>query len=125
MKELIIALSVVNVLFVFMHEFDACYREEWRMFKFLRKIKEEKQYLIFLYIHIPLTFFLVYYLWTVIKFNNFTLWIIWNAFLVFHLIIHLIATKWKSNVFHNIHSFIFIGGAGISGLISLLLFNFY
>jgi len=95
------------------------------MFKFLRKIKEEKQYLIYLYIHIPLTFFLFYYLWTVINFNNIILWVLWNAFLVFHLIIHLVAKKWKSNVFRNVHSFIFIVGAGISGLISLFLYHFY
>ena len=125
MKELIIFSSVSGVMFIFMHEFDAFHRGEWRMFKFLRRFKEETQYLIFLYAHIPITLFLLYYLWTVVSFNSIILWIIVNVFFVFHLALHVIAKKWKSNVFESIHSFVFIGGAALTGIINLCIVACY
>lgn len=125
MNDLIIVLAVINILFLFMHELDACYRKEWMMLKFLKFFKEKTQYLIFIYFHIPLTLFAFYYLWTVINFNNFTLWIIVNLFGVLHLIIHLFALKWQSNVFKNVHSFIFIVGEAVTGLIGLFLISYY
>ncbi len=125
MKDLIVTMSSLSVMFLFMHEFDACYKGEWRMFIFLRKLREETQYLIFLYAHIPLTLFLFYYLWTVISFNNILLWIIVNTFCILHFALHIIAKKWKSNVFQSINSFIFIGGAALTGLVNLLLVAYY
>jgi hypothetical protein len=125
MKNTIILLSVLNVIFFFMHEFDACYRKEWKMFRFLLKLKEETQYLLFLYIHLPLSLFLFYYLWTVINFNNINLWIIWNSLMILHFVIHIIAAKWKSNVFHSVHSFIFIGGVALTSIINLCLICYY
>ena len=125
MKNIIVILSALNVMFIFMHEFDAFFQKEWKMFKFIRKLKEKTQYLLFLYIHIPLTLFLFYYLWTVINFNNFILWIIVNSFMILHLLLHIDATRWKSNVFHSIHSFIFIGGGAITGIINVCLMSFY
>ncbi len=125
MKNTIIIVTVIQTMFVFVHEFDACYRGEWQMFKFLSKLKPGTQYLIFLYAHIPLTLFLFYYMWAVINFNNFVLWIIVNAFLILHLIIHLFAIKWKSNVFKSPHSFVFIVCAAVAGIINLLLVNYY
>ena len=125
MKELIIIMSALSVMFLFMHEFDACHKGEWRMFRFLRKLKENTQYLIFLYVHIPLTLFLFYYLWTVLSFNNIILWIIVNTFWIIHFALHVIAIKWKSNVFQSINSFVFIGGAAITGFINLCLVAYY
>ncbi|HPQ45128.1 MAG TPA: hypothetical protein PKZ42_12980 [Syntrophales bacterium] len=125
MKELIVAMSAFGVLFLFMHELDACYKGEWRMFAFLRRFKEETQYLIFLYAHIPLTLFLFYYLWTVVSFSNIILWVLVNIFCVLHFALHIIARTWKSNVFQSIHSFIFIGGAALTGLVNLLLVTWY
>ena len=125
MKNLILLITVLNVSFLFMHEFDACFRGEWKMFKFLRKLNEKTQYQIFLYAHLPFSLFCIYYLWTVFSFSNFILWITFNSLMVIHLVIHVIAIKWKSNVFKNLSSFIFIGGAAITGIINLLLFNYY
>jgi hypothetical protein len=124
-KELILLTSALSVMLLFMHEFDAFYKGEWRMFKFLRKLREKTQYLIFLYLHIPLTLFLFYYLWTVISFNNIILWIIVNAFLIFHFALHIIARKWESNVFQSINSFVFITGAAITGLLNLCFVRYY
>jgi hypothetical protein len=125
MQELIIVLSSLSVMFIFMHEFDAFHRGEWKMFGFLQTLDERKQYLFFLYAHIPLTLFMFYYLWTIISFNNIALWVIVNVFWILHFLLHTIARKWKSNVFDSFHSFIFIGGAAITGFLNLSLIAYY
>ncbi len=120
-KSTLITLSFMNMMFMFMHEFDAFYQGEWKMFKFLRTYHEKAQYLFFLYLHIP--FILVYlcYLLAVINFSSLYLWLVINAVSILHLIIHLIAIKWNSNVFKSVHSFVFIGGAALAGGVNLLL----
>ena len=125
MKNTILVVTSLNIMFLFMHEFDAFHQGEWKMFRFLGKLKESTQYLLFLYIHIPLTLFCFYYLWSTNSFNHFVLWLIMNILSIFHLLLHLIAIRWKSNVFKNIHSFIFITGWGITGIINLMLINSY
>jgi hypothetical protein len=125
MKQAIVLLSVLNVTFVLMHEFDACYRREWKMFAFLRRLGEESQYLLFLYVHLPLSLFLFYYLWTVINFNSLVLWLIWNGLIVVHSVVHVAAARWKSNVFHSVHSSLFIGGAALTSVLNLSLLNYY
>ncbi|MDD5457354.1 MAG: hypothetical protein PHV30_10030 [Candidatus Margulisbacteria bacterium] len=125
MKSLIIVLTSLNILFLFMHEFEAFYKGEWRMFKFLQKFDDKTQFLIFLYAHLPITLFAFYYLWTVYNFNNYLLWIIVNILTIFHLVIHLIALKWHSNVFKCSHSFIFIACTAICGIINLCFMGYY
>jgi hypothetical protein len=125
MKTLILALTFLNIVFFLMHEFDACYQGEWNMFRFLKPFREKTQYQIFLWIHFPLCVFLLYYLSTVLSFGNLRLWLLVNAFGVIHLIIHLIALKWKSNVFTSFSSFVFIAGAALTGILNLILFSYY
>ncbi len=125
MENTIILMSILSVVFILMHEFEAFYREEWKMMKFLRKFKEETQYQIFLYAHIPLTLFIFYFMYTVVSFSNIILWIIVNVFMILHFLLHLIARKWESNVFKSINSFVFIGGAAITGFINLCLITNY
>ena len=124
-KQLILLTSALSVILLLIHELDACHKGEWKMFKFLRKLNEKTQYLIFLYAHIPLLFFLFYYLWTVISFNNIILWVLVNTFLILHFAIHLRARKWESNVFQSFNSFVFIIGAAITGLLNLCLVASY
>ena len=108
-----------------MHEFDACYQEEWKMFIFLKHFPEKTQYQIFLWFHFPLCAFLLYYFGTVLSFSYFRLWILMNVFGVLHLIIHLIAVRWRSNVFTTFSSFAFIVGAALTGILNLILFPYY
>jgi hypothetical protein len=115
----------MNVLSLFMHEFDACNRGEWKMLKFLRALKDETQYLLFLYIHVPLTLGAFYYLWSVLESRNFLLWNIVNIFMIFHLILHLLALRWKTNVFRNVHSFLFISVGAVTGILNLCLSGYY
>ncbi len=125
MKEIMLYSGIINVLCFFMHEFDAFHRGEWKMFKPLRALSEKNQYTLFLYVHIPFCLFFFYYLWTVWNFSNLCLWIAVNGFGVLHLVIHLLARKWESNVFSSFHSFLFISGAALTGLINLLLVGYY
>ena len=125
MKSLIVIITSLNVMFLIMHEYDAFYRGEWKMFKFINKLKDSTQFLIFFYLHIPITLLCLYYFWTTINFNNFLLWIIINIFSILHLIIHLIARMWNSNVFKSINSFFIIAGSAITGLINLIIFRYY
>lgn len=125
MNHLITFVSVVNVIFLFMHEFDAVYEGEWKMFGFLKSFGERIQYLIFLYSHVLICGFVFYYLWCVCNGNNYPLWITVNFFGVFHFLIHIIAIRWKSNVFKSFSSFLFISGMAITGVINLILFKYY
>ena len=117
--------STITVLFFFMHELDATKYEEWKMFKFLRPLKERTQYLVFLYYHIPLTVFFFFYLLTVYNASSLTLFIIVNSFGILHTCVHLIALRWNSNVFTKFESFLFIGMIGISALINLVFIKQY
>lgn len=125
METFIIVLSSLNIMFFWIHELDACHKKEWRMFSFLSKLKEDIQHKIFLSAHIPLLVLSVYYLWSVLNFNNFPLWIIWNILVIVHLFVHLYAKKWKSNVFKSSFSFMFIYLTAITAFANLLLFKYY
>lgn len=125
MKNLLILLLSLNVIFFLMHEFDAFHKGEWKMFKFLRGLKEETQYLVFLYSHFFFCVFLFYYLWTVYNLTNFPLWILVNFLGVLHLIIHLIARTWESNVFISKVSYTFIWGIALTGIVNLVLIWHY
>jgi len=113
-------LTAINLAFIIMHELDAFRKGEWRMFTFLARFGEKLQYNLFLWAHFPLLLFVFYYFWTVINCNLPVLWIAWNGLMVVHLFIHLVALDWKSNVF-DVRSFIWIGGAALTGIINILL----
>jgi hypothetical protein len=125
MKDTILILTLLNIAFLLMHEFDACKQGEWKMFKILNPFKEETRYQIYLWIHFPISVFLISYYVHVMNFDNYRTWIIVNAFGVIHLLLHLVALKWKSNVFTSISSFIFIAGAALTGAANLILYPYY
>lgn len=125
MKEFLMINTGLHVLFIFMHEFDAIKEGEWKMFGFLRLFSDRMQYLIFLYLHIPICLLYFYFLWTSWNFQDRTFWIIMNAIGVFHLPLHLFASTWKTNVFKSFSSFLFISCCAITGAINLSLWKFY
>lgn len=125
MQTLIIIISLINTTLFLIHELDAVNKKEWRMFKYLQRFSDKTQYYIFLYAHLPLILFMLYYLWSVLNFNNYIMFLIVNLFSVFHLIIHIIALKWKSNVFSETYSLLIIIIIGTTGVINLLLNPFY
>ncbi|MCX7711130.1 MAG: hypothetical protein N2484_14935 [Clostridia bacterium] len=121
MKLFMIAFSCMFAIFFFMHEFDAAYLGEWRMMGFLSGLKERTRYLIFLYVHIPFCMILFYYLWSVSKNINLPFLVLINSLGILHLLVHLAANTWKTNVFTMFTSFLFIWGIAITGVINLLL----
>lgn len=125
LKTLIFSLSTLNAMLLLMHEFDAFHLGEWKMFGILKRMDERAQYLLFLYLHIPLVFLLFYYLYSTLNGSNFYLWVGINAFNVVHLCIHLVANKWKTNVFSSAHSYVFIAGTALISFINLMLSNAY
>lgn len=93
-------LAVLTFLFaiilslIFLHEMDAVRHCEWRMFKFLGDMEDEKAYTVFLWLHFPLYALALGALFT--SYN----WIIWygvNAFLVGHGIVHELFAKHPKN----------------------------
>ncbi|HCO68254.1 MAG TPA: hypothetical protein DIT04_10940 [Dysgonomonas sp.] len=120
MHQPFIILSALNLSLFIMHEFDAFRKGEWRMFAFLKPLGEKFQYNLFLWLHLPLLLFVFYYFGTVIDGGHTTLWMVWNSLMILHLIVHLTALKWKSNVF-DAFSFIWIGGTGLTSLINIIL----
>lgn len=125
MKTFLLLMTVLNLIFLLMHELDACYEGEWQMIGFLRHLPERTQSLIFLYAHIPIYALVFYYIWHVFQSTGKPLWIVVNAFGLIHFALHWQAKRWKSNVFHRLSSFFFIGGQGVTGLINLLLSSYY
>ena len=77
------------ILAIFMlHEMDAIRTKEWRIFVFLKDLKEETAYIIFSIVHLPLyfIFFLLLTNWDIDIKNLFTLII--NMLLILHAIVH-------------------------------------
>ena len=124
MEILLVFSSICYAVFLLMHEFDAIYENEWKMFKFILKLNERNQYLIFLYSHIFICGILLYYLWCTYKFINFPLLFIINLFGIIHLGIHLAAKKWKSNVFKSFSSFLLIWFTGFSAIINIIILTY-
>ncbi len=125
MKLTIIIFTILNVLFFIVHEYDALKMGEWKMFTFLKGFSGKNQYLIFLYAHIPIFIFLIYYVISVLNLENVFMYVIVNSFSILHLILHIIATKWKSNVFKKKHSFFIMYVFAATGFINLVLLIYY
>jgi len=117
--------AVINIVFFLMHEFDAFHRGEWKMFPLLNRLSEKTQYSVFLYAHIPICLLVFYYLKTVFESGNFALFVFINSFGFLHLLLHLAALRWKTNVFTGFASLLFITATGLTGLINLLLSGYY
>jgi hypothetical protein len=121
MKDVMMMISLASVLCLVFHEIDACRRGEWNMFGFMSHLSQKTQRRVFLFAHFPLTLIVAYYLWSVFTSQHIVLWIIWDGLMIFHLIIHIVATKWKTNVFRSPYSFSFIIGAGLASLVHEIL----
>ena len=121
MHELLLILTLFNMAFFVIHELDAIKNEEWKMFKFLRSFSERNQKLIFIYAHLPLPTLILLYFYCVFVKINFIIFLAINLFAIFHLLLHLAALKWKSNVFKSTVSFISIFGFAVTALINLII----
>jgi len=107
----------LGLTFILMHEMDAMRCHEWRMFPLTSFMKEKMGMIVFIFLHIPL--FYIPLLPTII--NNDSFRVGFSAFLVIHLILHLLFLMHPKNEFKDWISWVFIVGAGICGALDLLI----
>lgn len=92
-----------NLSLLILHEMDAIRNMEWKMFIFLKNLKEEVAYKIFSILHIPLIILVLYSLTQFMRFYFF-LYLIIDIFLILHMIIHYFFTDHEANKFSSSYS---------------------
>src|SRR5687768_1154032 len=101
-----------------MHEMDAIRCREWRIFPGLNLLDEHWGFTIFILAHLPLFFFLFRGLYG--QSNNEPLIFGLNIFFIVHVGLHLLFLRHKNNEFKDWMSWSIILGAGICGLVDLI-----
>lgn len=103
---------------IMMHEMDAIRCKEWRIFPGMSFLEDSLGFKVFMFAHVPL----YYYVFSNIygdKSENFIYG--FSIFLLIHLGLHLLFLMHKKNEFKDWISWTIIGGAGLCGLIDLVL----
>jgi len=101
-----------------MHEMDAIRCKEWRIFPGLSMLSDKVGHIVFLFLHIPLFYFVF---WKLTHSQYVEAFIYgFNIFMIVHLWLHIIFLKHKNNEFKDWISWAIIIGAGLCGLIDLL-----
>ena len=101
-----------------MHEMDAIRCREWRIFPILSLLSEKVGHIVFVFAHIPL-FFIIF--WQLTNSSNIEGFIKgFNMFMIVHLGLHILFLKHKNNEFKDWISWTIIIGAGLCGLIDLI-----
>ncbi len=108
-------LFVVLISLFLLHEMDAVRVREWKMFIFLKDLKEETAYFVFSIMHLPLYFIILFFLFKVRENNTFI--IIFDALMVTHTIVHICFRKHADNGFHPFYSKAIIYMMGILAVI--------
>jgi hypothetical protein len=101
-----------------MHEMDAIRCKEWRIFPGLSLLDDKVGFIVFVFLHIPIFFFIY---WQLTHSQNLEAFIYgFNIFMVIHLGLHILFLKHKNNAFKDWISWTIIAGAGLCGVIDLL-----
>ncbi|NOX19365.1 MAG: hypothetical protein GXO87_13935 [Chlorobi bacterium] len=117
MNDNIIFLTGLSL--IFLHEMDAIRCKEWRIFPGLSMLDDKIGYIVFLFAHIPIFFWLFWQLTNSSDIDTFRIG--FDIFLIAHLGLHLLFLKHKNNEFKDWISWTIIAGTGISGLLDLIL----
>jgi hypothetical protein len=99
--------------FILMHEMDAIRCKEWRIFPILSMLEDQLGYILFLFFHIPLFY------WVFSQLDNSSFRWGMDIFLMIHVGLHLLFLKHKRNEFKDWISWSIIIGAGIFGGLDL------
>lgn len=110
----------VGLSLILTHEMDAIRLKEWKMFVFLSAMTEARAYLIFTAIHIPLYILLFWGLFMTSASIKSNLVVGLDTFFAIHTLLHLLFLKHPDNQFTSMFSWIVIAGAGIAGILDLL-----
>ncbi len=116
MTDSIIFLTGLSL--IVMHEMDAIRCKEWRIFPGLSSLKDETGYIIFMFAHIPIFYWMFWQLTNSSDIEAFRKG--FDIFLILHFGLHLIFLKHKNNEFKDWISWILILGAGICGFLDLV-----
>ena len=112
----------IGLGFLLTHEMDAVKQKEWVIFPLTTALDDKLGYYVFTGIHVPLYVLLFYGLLgndlqpvdpAVIKGLD--------VFFIIHVLLHILYLKHRKNLFTSLFSWSLIGGAGICGLIDLVL----
>ena len=109
----------VGLSFILVHEMDAIKCQEWTIFPLLSKLNERMGYFVFTTIHIPLYLLLLSVLYGQNALNP-SLIIGLDIFFIIHVFLHVFFLKHPKNQFTSMFSWIIILGAGIAGLIDII-----
>lgn len=110
---------LIGLSFILTHEMDAIKCQEWTIFPLLSKLDEKTGYFVFTAIHIPLYLLLF---WGLYGKNGIDPSVIMglDIFFIVHVFLHVLFLKHPKNQFTSAFSWIIILGAGIAGLIDII-----
>ena len=114
-------LFCTNIALLISHEMDAIRCKEWSMFIVLKDMKENKGYLAFSIVHIPLYIGLIYLIayGSTNTINIFSLCS--DIFLIFHWAIHYLFRNKQQNYFKSLYSLVIINSMGIISLVHIII----
>ncbi len=102
MSQILLNLCFFNTILIIMHEIDAAYWKEWKLFRSLGDKKpfqaldestDQTGLAIFLIAHLPLLFVLLYGLLLVARGDGLWYSLFFSSFLIVHFIAHWLANK--------------------------------
>lgn len=109
----------LGLSFILMHEMDAIRCKEWRIFPGLSLLPEKTAFPIFMFAHIPLFYLPFHFLYQASDPGPFMRGL--DYFFIVHLGLHLLFLKHKNNEFTDWISWSIIVGAGMCGLLDLVI----
>ncbi|MCY7358812.1 MAG: hypothetical protein LH609_15410 [Rudanella sp.] len=109
-------LFFLGLSFIMIHELDAIRCKEWRIFPGLSLLDDRTGYILFVFVHIPLFYFIL--VKTVSSSESFMTG--FDVFLMLHVVAHVLLAKHSRNEFKDWISWVIIIGAGAFGLMDLL-----
>jgi uncharacterized membrane-anchored protein YitT (DUF2179 family) len=101
-----------------MHEMDAIRCREWRIFPGLSLLNDKLGHIVFVFLHIPLFFFVFWQLKHSQDLEAFIKGV--DIFMIVHVGLHIVFLKHKNNEFKDWISWTIIMGAGLCGLLDLM-----
>jgi hypothetical protein len=110
----------LGLALILMHEMDAVRCKEWRIFPGLSLLSDARGFVVFMLAHIPLFFWLL----AMYQRGSQSFRMGFDVFLIVHLGLHILFLRHPNNLFKDWISWSIIVGAGICGLIDLLINRF-
>ncbi len=117
MKDTLHLLLIINITLYILHELDAISNGEWKILLGYRAITDEKAYLLFVSLHLPIIVLIAIYLE-----NDITYYLV-SSYVVIHFVIHLFDKKSWLRLRSNIYSNTLVIGNAISGIFNIMIDN--